>query len=486
MDPASSTLEYPSDSDRRFQAVFDHARDAMLLADDSRHFLAANAAAGLLLGRAPADLIGGTVDDIVAAGASSVADLWRAFLAEGHLQGALTIRRADGTTREVEFNATAHVLPGQHLSILRDITAQVQARHELEDQRALLAAIFAGTPIGIVFVDPDLRIVDYNSAWARIAGRPLAQARGQLIYEIVPALLSRRSLHERALRGEILDLADVAHVLPGSDAVCYYDLHFRPVHDAHGTTLGMLSAAVDVTDRHNRATQKDQFLGLVAHELKTPVTSVKAYTQLALRTMRAGEAGAPPPAGPPRLTRLLETIDQQTDRLTRLINDLLDASRLESGQLPLTPTRFDLRTLVADTVGLMQPPAAGFTITCDLAPEPCVVAADWGRIEQVLINLLQNAIKYAGPRQEIVVRVTRRATEVETAVRDFGVGIPGDQQGTVFERYFRARNVRDAGYAGLGLGLYISHGIVTRHGGWMAVESTEGAGSTFSFILPLA
>ena len=363
------------------------------------------------------------------------------------------------------------------LSAANDVTEKVRNREEIEDQRALLETIIATTPVGIAFYDPQLRVANLNATWARMIGVDMAAARGQPLYKAAPALREREAVHRRVLNGEAVDLTNVPYDLPGETEPRYYDLSFRPVRDADGEITGILVAGVDVTARHELDRQKDDFIALASHELKTPITAIKGYAQTGLRVV--GQLGDE------RLIRMLRIIDDQSNRLTRLINDLLDVSRMESGALTFYYEPFDLRRLVHEVVNNLELTAPDFTITEHLPTIPTPVNADRQRLEQVVTNLVQNAIKYSGAGRRIEVTMTHAGGEVITAVRDSGVGIPAEQQARVFERFFRGSNVSSRHYSGLGLGLFISHGIVARHGGRMWLESAEGQGSAFYFSLPL-
>jgi two-component system CheB/CheR fusion protein len=363
------------------------------------------------------------------------------------------------------------------LSAATDVTEKVRNREELEDQRALLETIIATTPVGIAFYNAELRVVNLNATWARMVGVEMAAARNQPLYKVAPALRERAAVHRRVLSGEAIDLVNVPYDLPGAEEPRYYDLSFRPVRDADGEITGALIAAVDVTERHELDRQKDEFIALASHELKTPITAIKGYAQTGLRVV--GQSGDE------RLIRTLRIIDDQSNRLTRLINDLLDVSRMESGALTFYHEPFDLRRLVYEVVNNLRLTAPDFSITERLPTSPAPVDGDPQRLEQVVTNLVQNAIKYSGAARRIEVTMTCAGGEVITAVRDFGVGIPAAQQIRVFERFFRGSNVSSRHYSGLGLGLFISQGIVTRHGGRMWLESAENQGSTFYFTLPL-
>jgi signal transduction histidine kinase len=239
----------------------------------------------------------------------------------------------------------------------------------------------------------------------------------------------------------------------------------------------------DITDQKRLEQQKDEFLSVISHELRTPLTAIKGFAQMALR--------ASTQYNDPRLSRALQIIDERADHLTRLSAEMLDVSRLHSGGLPLRLGRLDLVEVISRATESMVQIAPDFTFALDLAQGPVWVSADPDRLEQVIANLLENAVKYGalGPdaNKEIKVGLKVEGGEAVTYVRDHGLGIPADQREQVFTRFFRARNVERDGrpFPGLGLGLYIAFSIVTRHGGRMWLESQEGQGSTFYFALPL-
>ena len=231
----------------------------------------------------------------------------------------------------------------------------------------------------------------------------------------------------------------------------------------------------NVTARKELERQKDEFVAVATHELKTPVTSLKGYAQLLRNRFRK--------AGDEASATLMERMDGQTDRLVALIGDLLDATKIEAGQLRLTP-----EAVAVD--GLADAIAAELQLTTDrhrilrLGQAGAPIVADRDRTGQVLINLLSNAITYSPDAGEITVTTADEGDGVRVCVRDQGPGIPAAQQGRLFERFYRGSGSEEPGYAGLGLGLYISAEIVRRHGGQIWVESAVGQGSTFCFWLP--
>ncbi len=222
---------------------------------------------------------------------------------------------------------------------------------------------------------------------------------------------------------------------------------------------------------------KDVFLSSVVHELQTPLAAAKAQAQLALHQLgeQQGEVGT---------ARALRVISRQIDRLARLVGDLLDVNRLESGQLELNPSQFDLVGLIEEARGRMQPAGGQHQIRVR-APDRLQIFADRDRIDQVLVNVLSNAIRYSPEGGEIEIAVETAGDAVHIAVKDHGLGIPREHQKTIFERFGRAHG---PSFGGLGLGLAISRGIVEQHGGTIEVESSgkPGEGSTFHVRLPRA
>ena len=223
---------------------------------------------------------------------------------------------------------------------------------------------------------------------------------------------------------------------------------------------------------------KDEFLSIASHELRTPVTSIKGYTQLAKTLIRENDLATS--------EEYLDIALDQIDRMSRLILELLDVSRIETGRLQIRREPIPWANFVRDVVHRHHTAFSDRHFRVDAEGDERVVNGDRDRLEQVLGNLLENAVKYSPEGSDISVDVDDRGDHVVTAVRDRGMGIPADELGQVFERFHRGRQVSSTNYGGLGLGLYITKQIVERHGGQIWVESREGQGTTFYFSLPAA
>jgi PAS domain S-box-containing protein len=223
---------------------------------------------------------------------------------------------------------------------------------------------------------------------------------------------------------------------------------------------------------------KDEFLSIASHELRTPVTSIKGYTQLAKTLIRENDLHTS--------EEYLDIALDQIDRMSRLILELLDVSRIETGRLEIRREPIPWTTFVSDVVHRHHTALSERRFQLSLPVGHKRVLGDRDRLEQVLGNLMENAVKYSPDGSEIVVSVEDRGDQVVTSVADKGIGIPTDELGQVFERFHRGRQVSSTNYGGLGLGLYITKQIIERHNGTIWVESREGQGTTFSFSLPVA
>lgn len=218
-------------------------------------------------------------------------------------------------------------------------------------------------------------------------------------------------------------------------------------------------------------------MAIASHELKTPVTSLKGYTQLLhARFTKVGDE---------RSAASLTKMAAQLDKLIHLIHDLLDVTKIEAGQLSWQNERFDLDALVREIVEEMGHTTERHQIRIE-GTLSAPVSGDHERTGQVLTNLLSNAMKYSPQADSILVTCTSDMDSATVSVQDFGIGIASEKLTHVFERFYRVSDPEHATFPGLGLGLFISAQIVKRQGGRIWVESRQGVGSTFSFTIPLA
>jgi PAS domain S-box-containing protein len=242
-----------------------------------------------------------------------------------------------------------------------------------------------------------------------------------------------------------------------------------------GQVETVLTISRDITSFKTQERMKNDFLGIVSHELKTPVTSLKAFAQLLEHKFTVDMD----------LTNAehFRKMDSQLNRMTNLINDLLEVTRLEEGKMSFKTELFDFDALVTETVEEISQSAQANVITVKGNTKKDI-SGDKDRIGQVLTNLLTNAIKYSPSDPRIIIHLSKDKERVKCSVQDFGLGIPKEKQSQIFERFYRVGE-ENIPSPGLGLGLYIAKEIIKREGGEIWVESEEGKGSTFTFNLPI-
>lgn len=232
----------------------------------------------------------------------------------------------------------------------------------------------------------------------------------------------------------------------------------------------------EVAERRRAEQLRDEFLSVAAHELKTPLTSLRGFVQVLTRQMERKRV-----ADPERLRQALGAIDQQSVKLSRLVAQLLDVSRLEAGRLVLDRKPTDVVALLREALESARASASKHSFALH-APERVVASVDPFRLEQVVTNLLDNAVKYSPEGGPVEVTVSSRGEEVEIAVSDRGLGIPPEHRDRVFDRFYQAHP--EHGLGGMGLGLYISREIVDLHGGRLETEHPEGSGTRVVLRLP--
>ncbi|MHB1414478.1 MAG: PAS domain S-box protein [Chloroflexota bacterium] len=394
---------------------------------------------------------------------------------DGQARGLLMVSDKD----QGEFTAEDEALLVQ-LAALASLGLQhIEARAEVERRAGELDAVFGSMADAVVVYDKDGAVVHANAAVMRLYGAdPRTTASAEIARKLRLRYLNGRSVRAealpsaRALRGEnVIDQRLVFTDARGRDVTALTSA--TPLL-ADGRVTGAVVLWHDVTELTELERLKDQFITVAAHELKTPVTVMKGYAQALVRT---SESLSPPHR------KMLDAIDRGAGRIDSVVNDLLDISRLQSGRLDLTLERIDLPALVEEIGDRFALTTSKHEIRFVKA-EPVVVQGDRDRLEQVIANMLDNAMRYSPKGGPIDVAVDVRDGRAIVSVRDRGVGIPKEKQGRIFQRFYRAHTGTPYDYGGMGVGLYISSEIAGRHGGRMWFESREGRGSTFYLGLP--
>ncbi|QKJ32320.1 PAS domain-containing sensor histidine kinase [Mucilaginibacter mali] len=249
----------------------------------------------------------------------------------------------------------------------------------------------------------------------------------------------------------------------------------RAVFDSDGNATRLSGILQDVTDDYQIQQRKDEFISVASHELKTPITTLNASMQILQRLMKTDPTSD-------KVPMFINKANNNLNKLVRLLDDLLNVTRIQQGQLALNKTMFNLVDLIQDCTDHVRMNGEHEVILS--GDNELMIYADYRRIDQVLVNLVNNAVKYAPQSKNIEIDISHTANFVTVSVRDHGIGINPDKLPHLFDRYYRVDALGHQ-FSGLGLGLYISSEIIGRHGGQIGVESQRGEGSRFWFTLPI-
>jgi PAS domain S-box-containing protein len=387
------------------------------------------------------------------------------------------------------------------LAVAVEITELVAAREVSHRHARELSAIIEAMPEGVMLVERDGHIVMTNGAARQILGYSvLTDAPVQRYTEVFHTyaedgrrLKARELPLVRALQGETVMGDEMVFQRPDGSRIDILT-SAAPVNlDDSGAITGAVAIFQDITRIRALERQRDDFLGIAAHELRTPLATILATLQAFLRRLQTRPADQA--IAPDALTTGMARMYRQAQRLNALVSDLLDSTRIRTGKLVYDMEPCDLATVVREAVSGQIASATGRTISLTMPKHPVMVTGDVFRLAQVVDNLVSNALKYS-PEEEPVA-VTLDETHIKDngemrhvarlRVADKGVGVPAEDVPHIFERFYRAASVevQTGAGVGLGLGLHITHNIVERHGGQIEVRSTPGNGSTFEVTLPL-
>ncbi|HEX5061710.1 MAG TPA: PAS domain-containing sensor histidine kinase [Kofleriaceae bacterium] len=348
----------------------------------------------------------------------------------------------------------------------------------LERDRAVLGAIVQRSPIGVAFGNVDGAFEIVNDRLRTIIGKVTSPpVRFQDLAELVDFRWADGSKVTRHALADLLHQAATAPIEVEMESrkgpkPIWVSIRLAPVRAANQQLLGIVGVVRDVTVEHAIANLRKEIVAVIAHDLRSPIAAIKLSIESAAQDWVPGEAHVRVPA------KTLTRVEHSAERLGLMVDELLDASHVELGTLPLERQIVDLCELIARLVDDLRPSLRGHPVATELPSHRVCASVDRLRIQQVLTNLLENAAKYARPDTTIHVSLREQDGLVDIAVADEGQGIDPDDVPKLFDRFYQAARARQR-RQGLGLGLYITKGLVEAHGGSVSVESVVGQGSTF-------
>ncbi len=392
------------------------------------------------------------------------------------------LRRRDGQYRWIADNAVPRYdAVGNFIGFISacmDIDDGKRFSQRLQASELLFKTISNVSPVGLWMTNEQGENTFVNDTWIRWTGTgvPESENSGGWVDSLLEAdkglmlrLFRSKSMNQEKFSAEFrFKMADGTVRWGLSEGFPYYD--------TQGNYVGYAGSVTDITERKQDELRKNEFLAVASHELKTPITSIKAYTQLLANTYDKTDDNF--------LKNALGKVENQVNKMSKLVGDFLNLSKIESDRFQLNREVFNMNDLVRETASDIQLVTVSHLITVQESTK-ANVNADREKIAQVLTNLLNNAIKYSPNEKEVDISVEVENDEVIVSIIDQGIGIRSDEHEKIFQRFYRAGS-NNIQFSGFGIGLYISAEIIRKHAGQIGVSANEGKGSRFYFKLPLA
>jgi signal transduction histidine kinase len=354
--------------------------------------------------------------------------------------------------------------------------------NQVREQNMRISALLASVADGILILSPGLSVVSANQALTRLLNAPLPQLAGKHYDDVIqwksapagfpPSVMIEKgwqtyTTNEMYLEGDLLRQGGLEPI-PVS-------MSYAPLFSGDGTLLNIIASVRDITRWREAEEMKANFISVISHELKTPIALIKGYAS----TLRRDDVKW----DPSMVQESLQVIEDEADHLAAMVDDLLDATKLQSGDIVLKKSEFDLPALVAEQVRRFLSQAGEHTISTDFPPDFPLIVADEGRVVQLVSNLLTNALKYTGSGQ-IAVSGRVEGDFVQVCVSDHGKGFDPKDIPYVFDRFYRSENDSKT-TKGTGLGLYLCKAIVLAHGGKIWIDENYHQGARICFTLPV-
>jgi len=476
VEATSRLMEALVESENRMRRRVELLADAVIETDADWQLVFLNRAWESLTGRVTRECLGRPLADFFAAGCGP--DVLRVLADRTGAHQELSTRLVHADGRVIRVVITTSPIPsGGVVAVLRDVTQE----HAYQEELGKLSIVASSTSNLVVITDADGFIDWVNPAFEQRTGYTLDEVRGRTPGSFLQGPETDTESIDR-IRQAILQRVPVREELVNytkSGEKYWISLNLTPVLDSNGRLERFISVQDDTTERKRVDRMKTQFVSTVSHELRTPLTAISG----ALGLLTGGVAGPLPD----QARQLVEIAEKNGERLTLLINDLLDMERLVEGGIPMDVLTQELMPIVELSISDNQPFAAKYGVEIELVErcDAACVKVDSLRLVQVLSNLLSNSCKFAPVGSCVEVSVRAGRDSIRMSVVDRGPGIPESFRDLVFEKFSQADSSDTRSSGGTGLGLAISKELVERMGGTIGYDSAEGVGTTFFVDLPL-
>lgn len=488
---AEATLR---ESEARYRLFIEGSLGMVCTHDLRGVLLSVNAHGAETLGRKVADMVGHSLDEFIVPDRKHLLKPYLEQIADaGEAQGFLHLSHGDGEARVIAYRNKLILTPGRAPYVLGfgvDISEQVRAEGRVRTLTSQSDSILESVGDGIYGIDLEGKVTIVNSAAAQMLGYRQSEMLGRKMHELIhysradgtPYPAEDSPIHKCLTHFDTVRVSN--EIFWRKDGTSFpVEYVARPLIDSHALesgemkAVGVVVAFTDTTERRALDRMKDEFISTVSHELRTPLTSVRGALGLLSGGVLANR--------PDKARQMLDIAINNSDRLIRLVNDILDLERISSGQADLHSTICNIEELLHRAANLQQSLMSVPDVHITFDASGVSAWADPERILQALNNLISNAIKFSYPGSEIRLRARNlNENEVLIEVSDQGRGIPADKLESIFDRFHQVDASDSRALGGTGLGLAICRSIIHQHGGRIWATSNPGKGATFHFTLP--
>ena len=458
-------------SEERFRSLISQNADGILVVNSDGKIQFLNPAAQELFQRDAEELVGEVFD-------------WFPVLSDGVAEPNIISINGGQVIAEVRVVETEWEGETANLASLRDITARVQAEEEILTEKRRTEAIIEHMADGLIMIDKDVNLLSINPAGRRMLGIGSLDVIGTRIdQQGSPSSLRALIRKTGSLKTTSIDhdgTGITQHVINLDPPLSHtLEVFSSWVKDSNNQLLGKVLVLHDITRERELVQAKDNFISTVSHELRTPVFSIQGFLELILNDKVPD---------PKKRKRFLELSYEQCKHLRFLLDELLDISRIESGKLIIQKEEISIAGVINRVVEYLQTRAIekGLDLHANVPPNLPLIEGDGERLEQVISNLVDNAIKFTPEGGKITIIGNVDEKDLLVQVIDTGIGIPADEVSELFQMFYQVDSSSSREIGGTGLGLYISKQLIEMHGGQIWVESVPGRGSNFSFTIPLS
>lgn len=469
----------PEEALNLFYQVVEQTQDSIFITDKKGVITFVNQAFENLTGY-PREKVLGKTPSIITSGkhqSKVYKTLWKTILSGKPYRAVIINEKKNGEFFYVDHSITAIKDNQGEITHFVGVWKDISERMQAEEEHHKLAAIVSASDDAIYGRDPEGIITSWNQGAEKLYGYSAKEAMGTNVKIIFPKDKQEeyQAILEVIKMGERIDHLETVRKRQDGREIDV-SVSISPIFDSSGKLMGSSVIDRDITTEKELERRKDVFISMASHELKTPLTTLKVLTHILQKKIN--------PQISQESAHYLGKIDDQLNKLINLVEDLLDLSKIQTGKLQLSKQIFDLNTLIHETVEDITNAYDSHQIVIEGSCGTSL-KGDKDRLNQVLTNLLINAIKYSPKNSQVKVKILPDTNKVTVAVEDFGIGISKTHQLRIFDRFYRAAGHSEKTYPGLGIGLCISAEIIRRHGGKLWVQSLKRKGSTFSFSLPL-